>query len=113
LLDQVRQSRGEHGVGAGAGPCPPQRPALPPLWQQIAQRTDLPATAFVSLNRTIGVQSNGNYPLAGGIDDAAIYASALPGTTRRPQLLRRGERSGAIIGDHHGGRITLPDAGRP
>jgi hypothetical protein len=50
-------------------------------WQQIAQRTDLPATASASLNGTIGMQSNGNYPLTGGIDDVAVYASALSGTT--------------------------------
>jgi uncharacterized protein YbjT (DUF2867 family) len=27
------------------------------------------------------VQTNGNYPLTGSIDDVAVYASALPGTT--------------------------------
>jgi hypothetical protein len=50
-------------------------------WQQIAQRTDLPATALATLTGTIGMQSNGNYPLTGGIDDVAVYASALRGTT--------------------------------
>ncbi len=50
-------------------------------WQQLAQRTDLPATALATLNGYIGRQSNGSYPLAGDIDDVAVYASALSGTT--------------------------------
>jgi hypothetical protein len=50
-------------------------------WQQIAQRTDLPATALATLNGYIGRQSNGSYPLAGNIDDVAVYDAALPGTT--------------------------------
>lgn len=46
---------------------------------QIAQRTDLPATAIMS--GYIADQANGNYYLTGRIDDVAIYASALTVTT--------------------------------
>jgi hypothetical protein len=45
------------------------------------QQQDVPATALATLNGYIGRQSNGSYPLAGNIDDVAIYAAALPGTT--------------------------------
>ncbi len=48
---------------------------------QIAQRTDLPATATASINGYIASQSNGLYYLTGGIDDIAIYASALTPST--------------------------------
>jgi hypothetical protein len=45
--------------------------------EQIAQRSDLPATAPATLDGAIGAQGNGNYPLYGRIDEVAIYASAL------------------------------------
>jgi hypothetical protein len=48
--------------------------------QQIAQRSDLPATAPATLDGAIGAQSNGNYPLFGRIDEVAVYASALSAT---------------------------------
>ena len=48
---------------------------------QIAQRTDLPATATANLNGDIGDQANGNYYLNGRIDDVAIYTSALSAST--------------------------------
>jgi hypothetical protein len=44
---------------------------------QIAQRSDLPATAPANLNGAIGVQSNGSYPLTGRIDEVALYSNAL------------------------------------
>jgi hypothetical protein len=44
---------------------------------QIGQRTDLPATATASISGYIASQSNGLYYLNGGVDDVAIYASAL------------------------------------
>jgi hypothetical protein len=48
---------------------------------QIAQRTDLPATAAANLNGYIADQANGNYHLYGRVDDVAIYTSALPAST--------------------------------
>jgi hypothetical protein len=48
---------------------------------QIAQRTDLPATATANLNGYIADQPNGNYYLTGRVDDVAIYTSALPAST--------------------------------
>jgi hypothetical protein len=48
---------------------------------QIAQRTDLPATATANINGYIADQTNGNYYLNGRIDDVAIYASALTAST--------------------------------
>ncbi|TMD84018.1 MAG: hypothetical protein E6I78_11385, partial [Chloroflexi bacterium] len=44
---------------------------------QIAQRTDLPATATVSLNGYIANENNGNYYLAGSVQDVAAYNVAL------------------------------------
>jgi Concanavalin A-like lectin/glucanases superfamily/Phosphoesterase family len=48
---------------------------------QIAQRTDLPATATATITGYIADQANGNYYLNGRIDDVAIYASALSAST--------------------------------
>jgi hypothetical protein len=48
---------------------------------QIAQRTDLPATATANLSGYIADQANGNYYLTGRVDDVAIYASALSAST--------------------------------
>jgi hypothetical protein len=48
---------------------------------QIAQRSDLPATATANLNGYIADQANGNYHLNGRVDDVAIYTSALPAST--------------------------------
>ena len=48
---------------------------------QIAQRTDLPATATANINGYIADQANGNYYLNGRIDDVAVYASALTAST--------------------------------
>jgi hypothetical protein len=48
---------------------------------QIAQRTDLPATATANINGDIGDQANGNYYLTGRIEDVAIYTSALSAST--------------------------------
>jgi hypothetical protein len=48
---------------------------------QIAQRTDLPATATANISGYIADQANGNYYLTGRIDDVAIYASALTAST--------------------------------
>ena len=44
---------------------------------QIAQRADLPATATVSLNGYIANENNGNYYLAGSVQDVAAYNVAL------------------------------------
>ncbi|EBM0725683.1 LamG domain-containing protein, partial [Salmonella enterica subsp. enterica serovar Senftenberg] len=44
---------------------------------QVAVRSDLPPTAPANLNGTIGLQSNGNYPLTGRIDEVALYSNAL------------------------------------
>lgn len=44
---------------------------------QIAQRGDLPATAPATLAGWIGAQGGTSYPLAGRIDDVAIYNTAL------------------------------------
>ncbi len=48
---------------------------------QIGQRTDLPATATATISGYIADQANGLYYLNGGIDDVAIYASALTPST--------------------------------
>jgi Concanavalin A-like lectin/glucanases superfamily/IPT/TIG domain/Phosphoesterase family len=48
---------------------------------QIAQRTDLPATATANINGYIASQNNNLYYLNGGIDDVAIYTSALTPST--------------------------------
>jgi hypothetical protein len=48
---------------------------------QVAQRTDLPSAATANINGYIADQANGNYYLSGGVDDVAIYASALPAST--------------------------------
>lgn len=47
---------------------------------QVGQRTDLPATAPANINGAIGAQSNGSYPLHGGIDEVAVYSGALSPT---------------------------------
>jgi hypothetical protein len=47
---------------------------------QIGQRSDLPATATANLNGAIGMQQGTAYPLAGTIDDVAVYTGALPPT---------------------------------
>jgi hypothetical protein len=47
---------------------------------QIGQRTDLPATATANLNGAIGMQQGTAYPLAGTIDDVAVYTGALSAT---------------------------------
>jgi hypothetical protein len=47
---------------------------------QIGQRTDLPATATANISGYIASQSNNLYYLTGGIDDVAIYSSALTPT---------------------------------
>jgi hypothetical protein len=44
---------------------------------QIGQRTDLPATATANISGYIASQNNNLYYLTGGIDDVAIYSSAL------------------------------------
>ncbi|HXC76943.1 MAG TPA: N,N-dimethylformamidase beta subunit family domain-containing protein, partial [Candidatus Acidoferrum sp.] len=44
---------------------------------QIAQRTDLPATATAIINGYIASQSNSVYYLAGGVQDVALYTQAL------------------------------------
>ena len=44
---------------------------------QIAQRTDLPATATTTLNGYIAAEPSGAYYLTGQIDEVALYASAL------------------------------------
>ncbi len=48
---------------------------------QIAQRTDLPATATANMSGYLADQANGSYYLTGRIDDVAIYASALTAST--------------------------------
>lgn len=48
---------------------------------QIAQRSDLPATAAASLNGDIASQTNNLYYLNGKTDDIAIYAQALSPST--------------------------------
>jgi len=48
---------------------------------QIGQRTDLPATATANITGYIADQNNGLYYLNGGIDDVAVYASALTPST--------------------------------
>jgi hypothetical protein len=48
---------------------------------QIAQRSDLPATATATINGSIASQTNNLYYLTGRIDDAAIYTSALSPST--------------------------------
>jgi hypothetical protein len=48
---------------------------------QIAQRTDLPATATANISGYIGSQTNGLYYLNGRADDVAIYSSALSPST--------------------------------
>src|SRR5206468_86026 len=44
---------------------------------QIAQRTDLPATASANINGYIADELGGLYYLTGGVDDVAVYSSAL------------------------------------
>jgi len=44
---------------------------------QIGQRTDLPASAGANISGYIGDQIGGNYYLTGGIDEVAVYNSAL------------------------------------
>ncbi|HYS42080.1 MAG TPA: LamG-like jellyroll fold domain-containing protein, partial [Pseudonocardiaceae bacterium] len=44
---------------------------------QIAQRTDLPATATINLSGYIADESNGNYYLTGRVQDVAVYNQAL------------------------------------
>jgi hypothetical protein len=44
---------------------------------QIGQRTDLPASATANISGYIGAQGGSAYFLAGGIDDVAVYSSAL------------------------------------
>jgi concanavalin A-like lectin/glucanase superfamily protein/chitobiase/beta-hexosaminidase-like protein/calcineurin-like phosphoesterase family protein len=44
---------------------------------RIGQRTDLPATATASLAGTIGMQTGGLCPMAGSLDEVAIYSAAL------------------------------------
>jgi hypothetical protein len=48
---------------------------------QIAQRSDLPATATASINGYIASQTNNLYYLNGRADDVAIYAAALGPST--------------------------------
>src|SRR2546428_13260566 len=50
---------------------------------QIGQRTDLPATATANITGYIADQNNGLYYLSGGIDDVAVYASALTRSEER------------------------------
>jgi len=47
---------------------------------QIALRTDLPATATINLGGYIADESNGNYYLAGRVQDVAVYNAALSST---------------------------------
>jgi hypothetical protein len=47
---------------------------------KIGQRTDLPAAAGVSLSGTIGMQTGDLYPMAGSIDEVAVYNAALSAT---------------------------------
>ncbi|MCU1656436.1 MAG: Alkaline phosphatase [Pseudonocardiales bacterium] len=47
---------------------------------KIGQRTDLPATAIAGLAGTIGTQTGGQYPMAGTIDEVAVYNVALSAT---------------------------------
>jgi hypothetical protein len=47
---------------------------------QIAQRTDLPATATANLNGYIAAQNNGAYYLTGRVQDVAVYSRALSST---------------------------------
>ncbi len=44
---------------------------------QISQRTDLPATASANINGYIADELGGLYYLTGGVDDVAVYGSAL------------------------------------
>ncbi|MEP7177986.1 MAG: chitobiase/beta-hexosaminidase C-terminal domain-containing protein [Pseudonocardiales bacterium] len=44
---------------------------------EIGRRTDLPAAATASLAATIGTQTGGLYPMAGTIDEVAVYNAAL------------------------------------
>src|SRR5439155_1356091 len=44
---------------------------------QIAQRTDLPATASANINGYIADELGGLYYLTGGVDDVAVYSGAL------------------------------------
>jgi hypothetical protein len=44
---------------------------------QIGQRTDLPATGTADLNGAIGRQADGLYPMAGRVDEVALYNAAL------------------------------------
>ena len=48
---------------------------------QIAQRSDLPATATATVNGYIASQTNNLYYLTGRADDVAIYTSALSPAT--------------------------------
>ncbi len=48
---------------------------------QIAQRSDLPATATANINGYIASQTNNLYYLNGRADDVAIYAVALGPST--------------------------------
>ena len=48
---------------------------------QIAQRTDLPATATANINGSIADQTSGDYYLNGRVDDVALYTSALTPST--------------------------------
>jgi hypothetical protein len=48
---------------------------------QIAQRSDLPATAAATINGYIASQTNNLYYLTGKIDDVAIYGSAVTAST--------------------------------
>jgi hypothetical protein len=47
---------------------------------QLAQRTNLPATATANLNGWIGAQGGTTYYAVGRIDDVSIYTSALSAT---------------------------------
>ena len=48
---------------------------------QVAQRTDLPASATANLNGWIGAQGGNAYYLAGDVDDVAVYTTALAPAT--------------------------------
>src|SRR5438093_12534000 len=50
---------------------------------QIAQRSDLPATATANINGYIAAQNNGAYYLAGSLQDVALYTHALSSTEVR------------------------------
>jgi hypothetical protein len=46
----------------------------------IGQRSDLPPTAAASVSVAIGAQGGTNYPLAGQVDEVAVYSGALSAT---------------------------------